>query len=84
MFCRASAGVLFVALNGQTLYILSYRHPTNRFLHVRGYDGFVALDTFSGRLCATWTFPSLHETDKSYERCGFCACTPGLRGHWVG
>jgi hypothetical protein len=50
---------LITILAAETAYVL-YRPRPNRFQPITAGelgDGFVALDTATGRLCRTWTFP---------------------------
>jgi len=63
MRLKVVTGVLIVLVALESSYILTSRKPASRFIPVSGYDGFIAIDTASGRLCTAWKFPPLHEAD---------------------
>jgi hypothetical protein len=55
---------LALLLAAESLYILSHRHPINRFKPVDGYDGLVAFDTATGQLCKTLRTKSAAEIEQ--------------------
>lgn len=57
--------VFVVLLAAESLYILMHRRPTNRFKSVEGYNGVVAFDTATGKLCKTLRTNSVAETKQS-------------------
>lgn len=53
MLFKLLTAVLAVALIAENVYILTHRHPANRFKYMDSHDGVVAFDTTAGQLCKT-------------------------------
>jgi len=66
MLFKVLTVILMILLAAETGYVLTYRHPSDRFNVVRDYDyGIVAFDSATGRLCKTLRTKSAAEIDKA-------------------
>jgi hypothetical protein len=65
---------VFVAIEGG--YMLINRKISSRFIPINGYDGFVAIDTASGRLCTTMKFPPLHDANAPTDEAALVRALP--------
>jgi hypothetical protein len=63
---KSLALILVVLLLVETGYIFTHRNQANRFQPVKDYEGLMAIDTATGRMCRTMpTLPPKSEHEES-------------------
>ena len=66
MLFKVLTVILVIALAAETGYVLTHRHPSDRFKILSDYDyGIVAFDSATGRLCKTLRKKSAAEIERS-------------------